>query len=111
MKLSEIKGERCLDVIADLIEPIANIAADPEASRLFKPEKAPERMTPSEFAVAKARECAPALLKGHRGDVIAILAALEGVSPEEYAEGLDMLKLVGGLVELLSDEALLAFLS
>ena len=28
MKLSDIKGERTLDVIADIIDPIANIAED-----------------------------------------------------------------------------------
>ena len=35
MKLSDIKGERTLDVIAELIDPISNIASDKVAADLF----------------------------------------------------------------------------
>ena len=36
MKLSKIKGERVFDVIADIIDPIANIAEDKVAAALFQ---------------------------------------------------------------------------
>ena len=36
MKLSDIKGERTLDVIAEIIDPVANIAEDKAASDLFQ---------------------------------------------------------------------------
>ena len=39
MKLSAIHGERVFDVIADIIEPIANIAGDEKASAMFRREK------------------------------------------------------------------------
>ena len=51
MRLSEIKGERVFDVIADIIEPACNIASDPVASRMFRGEKAPEGMEPRDFAL------------------------------------------------------------
>ena len=38
MRLSDIKGDRVFDVIADIIDPIANIASDETASALFKRE-------------------------------------------------------------------------
>lgn len=33
MKLSDVKGDRVIDVIADVIEPISNIAQDKEIGR------------------------------------------------------------------------------
>ena len=38
MKLSDVKGERTIEVIAEIIDPIANIAEDEEASAMFKRE-------------------------------------------------------------------------
>jgi hypothetical protein len=36
MKLSEIQGERAIEVIADLVEPIADIAMDKSLKDVFK---------------------------------------------------------------------------
>ena len=104
MKLSDIKGERTLDVIADCVEPIANIAADPDASRLFRKEILPEGMDKREFAKERIVKSVPALLKGHKKDLIAILSVLDGVSPKEYTKSLTMGKLMNDCVDLLSDE-------
>ena len=109
MKLSDIKGERTLDVIADCVEPIANIAADPDASRLFRKEVLPEGKDKREFAKERIVKSIPALLKGHKKDVIAILSVLDGVSPKKYAESLTMGKLINDCVELLNDEEFMAF--
>lgn len=105
MRLSDIKGERTLEVIADIIDPIADIAEDEEAAALFKREKLPEGMTAKKFLLQKARKAAPALLKGHKDDIIAILAAIEGTRPEEYAGTLNLVKLIKDTVDLLTDEA------
>ena len=50
MKLSDIKGERAMDVAADLILPISNIASDEDAADLFRRRPIPEGMTAREFA-------------------------------------------------------------
>lgn len=105
MRLSDIKGERTLDVIADIIAPIANIAEDEEASALFRREKLPEGMTAKKFLLERARKSAPSLLKDHKSDIIAILAAIEGTSQEEYAGTLNLVKLIKDTVDLLTDEA------
>lgn len=104
MKLSEIKGERTLDVIADLIEPIANIAGDKDAAAMFKREKAPEGVDPREYAKERLKKGIPSLLKGHKKDVIVVLATIEGVPPAEYAESMNLAKLAKDLVELVTDE-------
>lgn len=110
MKLSDIKGERTFEVIADLIEPISNIASDERAAGLFSRER-PTDMEPREFALRKARENAPALIRDHKDDLVAIFSTLEGVSAEEYVKGLTMGSLIGDLYTILTDKDLLAFLS
>ena len=105
MKLSDIKGERTLEVIAEIIDPIASIAEDEAAAALFKREKLPEGMTARKFVMQRVKRAAPALLKNHKGDIIAILSAIEGVSPETYTSVLSIPKLLSDLVELLTDDA------
>lgn len=112
MRLSEIRGERVFDVIADIIEPACNIAQDKEAASLFdRSEVRPDDMGQAEFALSKVRKAVPKLMRSHKDDLIAILSAIEGTSPEEYREGLTMPKLIQGVYEILTDEDLLAFLS
>lgn len=105
MRLSDVKGERTFEVIADIIDPIANIAEDEAASELFRPKKLPEGMTAKEFLLKRAKKAVPALLRGHKEDIISILAAIAGQSPKEYAEGLNLVSLVHDCTELLTDEA------
>ena len=56
MKLSDVKGDRVFDVIADIIDPIANIAEDEKASAMFRREKLPEGMTEKQFVTQRARK-------------------------------------------------------
>lgn len=111
MRLSDIRGDRTLDVIADIIDPIANIAEDPEAAELFTKKPLPAGMTPRKFLLQRARASVPALLKGHKEDVITILSTIEGTDPEQYAGELNLAKLFKDCVELLTDEAFTAFFS
>lgn len=105
MRLSDVKGDRTLDVIADIIEPIANIAEDDDAAALFKREKLPEGITAKMFLIRRAKKAVPALLKGHKDDIITILATIEGVEPKTYKGSLNLVKLVKDCVDLLTDEA------
>lgn len=109
MRLSDIKGERTLDVIADIIGPIANIAEDPEAAELFTKKVLPDGMAPKAFLLQRARRSVPVLLKHHKEDVIAILSAIEGTSQEQYAGELNLAKLFKDCVELMTGEAFTAF--
>lgn len=104
MRLSDIKGDRTLEVIAEIIDPIANIAEDEAASAMFKREKLPEGMTAKKFLMKRVRKSLPVLLKGHKADIIAILSAIEGVSAEEYDGALNLVKLVKDCADLLTDE-------
>lgn len=103
MRLSDIKGERALDVIADLIEPICSIAQDEGVKALMKKQALPQDAAPRAFAVDRLRKHVPALIKTHKADVIAILATIEGVTAEEYAQRLTLSKLLCDCVSLLND--------
>lgn len=111
MKLSDIKGDRVLDVIADIIDPIANMVQDKDVTAMFKREAVPEGMDARDFFAKRMCKGLPVLLKSHKADIIAIMAAIEGVTPEQYAESLDFPKLFTDVMELVADDAFLDFLS
>ena len=111
MRLSEIKGDRCFEVIADLVAPVSNIAQDEKAVELFKRRAVPEGKTPKEFFIERMRNGLPALMKDHKQDFVAIIATLDGTTPEEYTENLNLAKLFGDFIGLLTDEEFMTFLS
>jgi hypothetical protein len=111
MKLSDVKGERTLDVLADLIGPIATLAEDESVAKLFTRETAPEGLTAREFGLQKIKNGLPQLIKGHKRELIEILATIEGSTPEEYGEGLTLAKLAKDVLELVGDEEFVAFFS
>lgn len=98
MKLSELKGERAVEVIADLIAPITNIAADQENLKLFRTDRL-EGETDREMAVRDFKEKIPNLLRTHKADVLAILCAVNGSQPDD----LSMLDIIRGTIELVND--------
>ena len=107
MKLAELKGERAIEVIADLIAPIANIAVDQDNLKLFRIEKK-DGESDRESAVRDLTEKVPVLLRSHKKDILAILCAVNGSDPEE----LSLLDIFQGTAELLNDQDFLSlFLS
>lgn len=111
MKLSDIKGDRVLDVIADIIDPIANMVQDKDVAAMFKREAVPDGVEARDFFAKRMCKGLPVLLKSHKADIIAIMAAIEGVTPEQYAASLDFPKLFTDVMELVTDDAFLDFLS
>lgn len=89
MKLSEIKGERALEVIADLIDPVGVLLQDDQ----FK-------------QIAQDRERSKAdtikyLLKEHKKEVIEILAVINGADPKTYEPSLLSLPMM--LMDMIED--------
>ena len=111
MRLSDVKGERTFEVVADIIEPVYRIAQDEAAVEMLSPKPCPDGEDPKNFTARRLVAGVPALLRSHKGDLVAIMAAIEGEDAEEYAASLDLAKLVVSLTELVSDPALMGFLS
>ncbi len=111
MRLSDIKGEQVIDTIADLIGPISRIARDEAVREVLKPVEVPEGGDKAERVTARLTEALPGILKGHREDLVAILAAVNGKSPGEYAEGMTLASLISDAADLITDEAFAGFLA
>ena len=109
MKFSAIKGERALDVICELIEPVSNIALDDDAADFFQRVALPEGENVREFIFKRLRTSYPALLGKHKSDIIHIMATIEGVEDREYLAELDTEKLMISLAELLTDPIFRSF--
>lgn len=92
-KLSEVKNEDALDLLADIIEPAAEIMADKKVQELVKAK--------NKGAIIKA------LIKDHKKSIIEILATLDGVPVEEYEVNLFTLPMK--LLEILNDKELVNF--
>lgn len=88
-KLSEIKGDEAFDVIADLLEPLSVIFTDEEVIK----------------ADNRVKKVATAL-RLHKRELITILAILEGVDAEKYAETMSLATLPKAAVDLFNDEDL-----
>lgn len=77
MKISDFKGEKGIDLIGDIIEPVSKIFSDEIVRGLFTPEKSGEKK--NKAAIAKH------ICKEYSTEVIEVLAAMNEVSPEEYS--------------------------
>jgi len=87
MKLSEIKGERALEVIADLMDPVTEIISDAAFKDAVKN--------------GTKGDAIKYLLKNHQRNVITILALIQGEDPATYEPSLVSLPLL--LMDLLND--------
>lgn len=102
MKLSEIKGERAIEVIADLIEPIADIASDPKCANLFRGE-VKKGETPREAGLRNLKSKIPYLLREHKKSIIKVLSILNDLP----AESLNMFSILKGVLDMFNDKELI----
>lgn len=89
MKLSEIKGEQALDVFADMLEPAAEIIADPEFQKYAR--------------AGLGMKAVKAAIKRKKRAVICLLAAIDQVDPDEYE--VSVFSLPAKLMEIINDPA------
>lgn len=87
-KLSEIKGEEAIDVLAEIIMPITEIVKDDEVAKGFETNVA---------------QCVAIALKKHKSEVIDVLAVINGKTKEETLEEIDLMTLPAVLIEILNE--------
>lgn len=104
MRLSDVKGERSLDVIADLIEPVVSLATSDEFKAAFKGGDGTDN-------AERLRKHAPLIIKAHKREIVTILSTIEGVSTEEYEEGMTIASVISDIAELMTDDAFTGFLA
>lgn len=86
-RISELRGEQALDILADLIEPAMEIMTDPEVVALSR--------------AGEQSKAISAAIKNHKQAVITVLALLSDEDPATYDPPL--LSLPIKLLEILND--------
>ena len=94
MRLSDFKGEEAIDVLADIIDPIATILTDSEIQALSKKKDVPP------IAYVKP------ILKNNKKAIIEILARLNNKPVEEYTKSLSLITLPAQVMDLINDPEL-----
>ena len=94
MKLSDYKGEDAIEVLADIIEPLAIILADNEIRELVQDKNT---------RTAPIKLVKPAL-KNHKKEVLEILARIENVPVDEYAETVNVFTLPMQVLDFINDK-------
>lgn len=89
-KISDIRGEDALDVLADIMEPASEIMADEEIASMYR---SGNRIK----AISTA-------IKNHKKSVIHVLAILDGEDPDGYSPSL--ISLPTKIIEILNDPEL-----
>lgn len=99
MKLSEIRGEDAIDVIADIIDPVTAIMADEEIQKMYRQSPRPATLT-----------IAQTILKRQKKAILEILAYLNNEDPRTFKPSLIQLPimLVGLINEVKENEELVS---
>lgn len=84
MKFNELKNEQAIEALADMLDPIMEIASDKDITAAAREN--------NRLLVVKL------LMKNHAKEVVQLMAMLEGVPVEEYE--CNMLTLPAKIVEL-----------
>jgi len=92
MKFSEIKGEQAINVLAEILDPVAEIATDKEVKEAAKSTR---------LMLAKT------IMKKHPKSILKIFALINGEDPDSYAP--NILQIPAMLLELLNDPAFAQF--
>lgn len=107
MKLSEIRGENAMDVLADILEPAGVIMSDKEVADGIRNivKKTGERSNKNRMKTVSM------ILRKYKREVIQILAATEQKSVDEYIKEVNVISLPLKLLEVFNDEELMSFFS
>lgn len=111
MRLSEVRGERVFDVMADLIPPLCKIATDKDVKSLLKRRNVPKGMDARDFVLKRVQQAGPKIIKAHKDDLIDVLCIIGGTDRAEYVEGMTLMSLWADVMELLNDEDFIGFLA
>lgn len=107
MDFSSIKGNQVFDVAATLTEFIAALFDDDDMVELFSEYSDADGVKKT----GKLMKIVSAIVSRHRDEVVGILSAVNGTTPEKYMEGLDAKKLMSDVREMMTADGVGDFLA
>ena len=111
MRLSEIKGPRCVSIMADVVELAGTILKNKAVVALIEGSTVPQGENRYLWFVNLVADNVPTLIRECGDDIIALLATIEDKTTDEYLEDATIPKIVSDIMDVLNDEELLPFLS
>lgn len=109
--LSDITGRESMTVTAKIIGPIAALTKDPDVMELLKQKPVKKGEDPQQVAMQRLADGLPALFERHGDEFLAILAAIDGKTVDEYEATLTLSSLILDFATLVKDPAFRDFLS
>lgn len=105
MKLSDVKGERSFTILKDAVPYIAKLAKNKYFKKIFDKNGIPENTDEQqEFMLKRITDNVPDLIVNAKDDIAAYLALLEGVPTEDFVKNASGEKVIGGVLEMFTDE-------
>lgn len=112
MKLSQLTTDNALDVLCEITPYVSNIVTDEELmdtiGKAVKREGGMTRAGVMLLGAEKLTKIVPVVMKTHRADVYGIVAALNGMEPEEIAQQ-NVIKTSMQIRDICKDKELLDF--
>lgn len=111
MKLSQLTTDEALDVLCEITPAVASIVGDEELMNVIGKAVKRDGMTRAGMMLLGAEKLSkivPVVMKEHRSDVFAIVAAVNKVSAEEIASQ-NVIKTSMQIRELCKDKELIDF--
>lgn len=103
--LSGIKGESTLRAFAQIIDPLCNIAEDPETREMLLMERRPTGRSKNAYMMQQAYK----VLAAHERDFCTVMAVCHGCTVEEYKGSLTYELAIEDLAKLLNDDVWKSF--
>lgn len=103
--LSSIKGESTLSAFAKIIDPLCNIAEDPETREMIEMKNRPEQRDKTAYMLQQAYK----VLAAHEDDFCAVMAVCTNCAPDEYKASLTYGQAIEDFSALISDEVWKSF--
>ena len=90
-RLSEIKGEDAVDVLADLMSPVTAITSDEKIRKTWESKK----KTMADFVTA--------IFKSHKDALVQVLCILDGSTRDEYLKNATVISIVQDAMYVMND--------
>lgn len=104
-------GDKSLDFMQSVIDPICEIMCDESARSIFEIHVVPEGEDITEYAAKCFNRELPILIKNHRESLVKIAAANKGISAKEYTDKFNAIEFANDVTGMIFDPAMRAFVN
>lgn len=107
--VTKLDNDKSLEFATAVIEPILDIAADDKAADIFYTHDLPDGVDSEEYTADCMRKSIPELIKHHQDSLIAIFAANQGITVDEYKGNTNIIQFSADIASMISDPGMRLF--